>query len=173
MDPAGERTTEEPAMRVSEAGLRLIKQSEGFSTAAYPDSCGIWTIGYGHTRGVLPGDRCEEAQADAWLREDVTAAEAAVARLVAVPLAQGQFDALVDFVFNLGEGALAGSTLRRRLDAGDYRGAAAEFGRWCHAGGAVLPGLVTRRARERALFESGALDGGAVDAPMAGEGADA
>ncbi len=140
-------------MRLSEAGLRLVEQSEGLRTNAYPDSCGVWTIGYGHTLGVRPGDRCDEAQAAAWLVEDVAAAEAAVARQIAVPLGQGQFDALVDFVFNLGEGALQGSTLRCKLNAGDYAGAAAEFPRWCHAGGAVLPGLATRRARERALFE--------------------
>jgi lysozyme len=155
-------------MRLSETGVRLIKQSEGLRTRAYPDSCGVWTIGYGHTRGVRPGDRCDKARASGWLREDVGAAEAAVARLVSVPLSQGQFDALVDFVFNLGEGALQGSTLRRKLNAGDYEGAAAEFARWCHAGGAVLPGLVTRRARERALFE-----GDAVDALIAGEGVEA
>jgi lysozyme len=168
MDPAGRRPAEEPAMRLSETGLRLIKQSEGLRTRAYPDSCGVWTIGYGHTSGVLPGDRCDEARANGWLLEDVAASEAAVARLVALRLSQGQFDALVDFVFNLGEGALQGSTLRRKLNAGDYEGAAAEFARWCHAGGAVLPGLVTRRARERVLFE-----GDAVVAVAPGEGVEA
>jgi lysozyme len=159
MAPAIRRTAKEPAMRLSGTGRRLIEQSEGLRTHAYADSCGLWTIGYGHTRAVRQGDRCDATQAAAWLCEDVAAAEAAVARQVEVPLSQGQFDALVDFVFNLGEGALQGSTLRRKLNAGDYRGAAAELARWCHAGGTVLPGLVTRRARERLLFETGALDG--------------
>jgi lysozyme len=140
-------------VKLSRAGLRLIEESEGLRTSAYRDSVGVWTIGYGHTNGVKPGDACDEGKAADWLLEDVAAAEAAVSRLVSVPLAQGAFDALVDFVFNLGEGALAGSTLLRKLNAGDPAGAAAEFPRWCHAGNAVLPGLVTRRARERALFE--------------------
>jgi lysozyme len=145
-------------MRLSGAGLRLIEESEGLRTDAYPDSRGVWTIGYGHTLGVRPGDCCDRAQAAAWLLEDAAAAEAAVVRQVAAPLSQGQFDALVDFVFNLGEGALQGSTLRRKLNARDYEGAAAELPKWCHAGSAVLPGLVARRARERALFE-GESDG--------------
>ena len=139
--------------RISDAGLQLIKESEGLRTRAYSDSVGVWTIGFGHTRGVGEGDRCDEPQAVSWLQEDVAASEAAVRALIDVPLAQGQFDALVDFVFNLGAGALAGSTLRHKLNAGDYTAAAAEFPKWCHAGSEVLPGLVTRRARERALFE--------------------
>lgn len=144
-------------MTLSEAGLRLIRESEGFRTHAYPDSGGIWTIGYGHTRGVRQGDCCDEETATRWLLEDVAVAEAAVARQIAVPLSQGPFDALVDFVFNLGEGALRGSTLRRKLNAGDHDGAAAEFPRWCHAGSQVLPGLVKRRAREKQLFEGGGV----------------
>lgn len=138
--------------RISDAGLQLIRESEGLRTRAYPDSVGVWTIGFGHTRGVDEFDVCDEGQAVAWLHEDVAASEAAVRAAIDVPLTQGQFDALVDFVFNLGAGALAGSTLRRKLNAGDYAGAAAEFARWCHAGDRVLPGLVTRRAKERALF---------------------
>lgn len=140
-------------MKLSSDGLRLIEESEGLRLSAYRDSVGVWTIGYGHTRGVTPGMACDAAQAAAWLLEDVAGAEAAVSRLVTVPLAQGAFDALVDFAFNLGEGALASSTLLRKLNRGDRAGAAAEFPKWCHAGNAVLPGLVTRRAKERALFE--------------------
>jgi lysozyme len=148
-------------MKTSATGLTLIKESEGCRLTAYPDPGNApprgngqpWTIGVGHVGNVRPGDSCSEAQAMDWLRHDAAAAEAGVARLVHVPLTQGQFDALVSFVFNLGEGALAGSTLLRKLNAGDLAGAAAEFPKWCHAGTAVLPGLVTRRARERALFE--------------------
>ncbi len=94
-----------------------------------------------------------QAKADADLARNVAGIEIDVARLVKVPLTQGQFDALVSFAFNLGAAALAGSTLLRKLNAGDCAGAAAEFGKWVHADGTVLPGLVTRRARERALFE--------------------
>jgi lysozyme len=79
--------------------------------------------------------------------------EAGVKRLVKVPLAQGQFDALVSFSFNVGLGALGSSTLLRKLNAGDYRGAAAEFPRWNKAGGKVYEGLTRRRAAERSLFE--------------------
>jgi lysozyme len=140
-------------MSVSEAGLELIRACEGFRPDAYRDAVGVWTIGYGHTGNVRAGDRITREQGEALLRLDAGCAVEAVGRIVTVPLRQGQVDALVSFVFNLGEGALAGSTLLRKLNAGDAAGAAAEFPKWCHAGNAVLPGLVTRRARERALFE--------------------
>ena len=143
-------------MNLSDRGLQLIKESEGLRLSAYRDCVGVWTIGYGHTAGVPAGMTCDEATAAAWLREDVAGAEAAVHRLATVPLRQGQFDALVSFTFNLGQGALASSTLLRKLNAGDCAGAAAEFPKWCHAGREVPPGLVTRRARERALFEGDA-----------------
>lgn len=144
-------------MKLSAAGLDLLKRSEGFRASAYQDSGGVWTIGYGTTKDVQPGDTCTEEQASQWLRRDVLSAEWAVMKLIEVPMTQGQFDALVDFVYNLGEGALAKSTLLRKLNAGDYAGAAAEFPKWCHAGNQVLPGLVTRRAAERALFEAPAV----------------
>lgn len=140
-------------MRISDAGLALIKRSEGFRADAYRDAAGIWTIGYGHTGNVRAGDRVTPAEGEALLRADLAVAEDEVARAVRVPLRQGQFDALASFVFNLGGPALEGSTLLRKLNAGDYAGAAAEFPRWCHAGQGVLPGLVTRRAAERALFD--------------------
>jgi lysozyme len=153
MDQAGVRAARGAAMSVSEAGLALIRACEGFRSEAYRDAVGVWTIGYGHTDNVRAGDRITREQGEALLRLDAGCAAEAVGRIVVVPLRQGQVDALVSFVFNLGEGALAGSTLLRKLNAGDVAGAAAEFPRWCHAGNAVLPGLVTRRARERALFE--------------------
>ena len=97
-----------------------------------------------------------KAEAEALLRRDVTLAERAVLRLITVPLADGQFDALVSFTFNLGGRALEGSTLLRLLNAGSRWAAADEFPKWILAGGKILPGLVTRRAAERALFlESG------------------
>ncbi len=140
-------------MSVSEAGLELIRECEGFRAEAYRDAVGLWTIGYGHTGNVRAGDRITRAEGEALLRLDAGCAAESVGRVVAVPLRQGQVDALVSFVFNLGAPALEGSTLLRKLNAGDAAGAAAEFPKWCHAGNAVLPGLVTRRARERALFE--------------------
>ena len=141
-------------MQISKAGLDLIKQFEGLYLKAYRCPAGVPTIGYGHTAGVAMGQTITQQQADDYLRRDVRQFERAVARLVSVPLTQGQFDALVSFAFNLGEGALAQSTLLRLLNAGDYAGAAAQFDRWNKAGGRVLPGLVRRRAAERALFES-------------------
>lgn len=144
-------------MNTSERGLQLIMESEGCVLAAYPDpgtGGDPWTIGYGHTAGVKRGDTCTKEQAAAWLARDVRYSEVAVDDLVDVPLTQGQHDALVSFAYNLGQMALEGSTLLRKLNASDYAGAAAEFGKWVHGGnGQVLPGLVTRRAKERALFE--------------------
>ena len=143
----------------SKAGLALIKVSEGLETVAYPDPGNRmtgepWTIGYGHTRGVRRGDRCDEGQATAWLREDLGAAERAVRHLVDVPLSQGQFDALASFVFNVGSSAFGNSTLLRLLNAGDAAGAAEQFKRWNRGAEGPLPGLVTRRTAERTLFLS-------------------
>jgi lysozyme len=141
---------------MSERGLALTRTSEGLRLAAYRDGAGLPTLGYGHTASVRMGDTCSEEQARQWLRQDLALAEAAVSRLARVELQQGQFDALVDFAFNLGAGALGGSSLLHKLNDGDHSGAAAEFPRWVHdAAGHVEPGLVTRRGRERLLFETG------------------
>lgn len=144
---------------MSNAGLALVKRFEGLETVAYPDPGNRvtgepWTIGYGHTRGVRQGDTCTEEQATAWLREDLQAAEGAVKDLVDVELMQGQFDALVSFVFNCGAAAFGNSTLLRLLNGGDRAGAAEQFRRWNRGADGVLPGLVTRRAAERDLFLS-------------------
>ena len=143
----------------SDAGLALIKVSEGLESEAYPDPGNRvtgepWTIGYGHTRGVRRGDTCTEEQAMEWLREDLQTAEGVVRHLVGVPLSQGQFDALASFVFNVGPSAFGNSTLLRFLNAGDALGAAEQFKRWNRGADGVLPGLVIRRAAERDLFLS-------------------
>ena len=143
-------------MNYSDAGLDLTEESEGCRLIAYQDSVGVWTIGYGHTRGVVSGMTCTQAQAEAWLREDILSAIADVNRLVKVPLTQGEFDALVDFDFNLGGGALRGSTLLRLLNGGDHAGAAEQFERWDRAGGHVLAGLLRRRLAEEAEFKGAA-----------------
>jgi lysozyme len=93
-----------------------------------------------------------EDEAGDLLREDIQSSEDAVNRLVTVPITQGQYDALVSFVFNLGRGNLASSTLLRLLNSGDYTGAAEQFPRWNQAAGKVLQGLVTRRAAEARMF---------------------
>lgn len=146
-------TAAKKQMTTSQRGLDLIETAEGLSLTAYRDGAGIWTIGYGHTQSVRPGMVITAAQAQAFLRMDIRNAEAAVNTLVCVNLTQNQFDALVDFTYNLGRGTLAESTLLRKLNQGDTEGAAAEFDRWIHAGGKVEQGLVTRRASDRALFE--------------------
>ena len=143
-------------MNYSDAGLDLTEESEGCRLIAYQDSVGVWSIGYGHTRGVVAGMTCTQAQAEAWLREDILSAIADVNRLVKVPLTQGEFDALVDFDFNLGGGALRGSTLLRLLNGGDHAGAAEQFERWDRAGGHVLAGLLRRRLAEEAEFKGAA-----------------
>ncbi len=141
-------------MNVSETGLDLIRQFEGLRLTAYDDSVAVHTIGYGHTLGVCAGDTCTQEQADKWLKEDAHHAENCVNHCVSVDLTQGEFDALVSFVFNLGCGALTGSTLLRKLNDGDYDGAAIEFRKWNHAGGQVLAGLTERRTAEVELFRS-------------------
>jgi len=150
------------ANALSQNGLDLIKGFEGLRLSAYQDSAGVWTIGYGHTGNVKPGDRITQAQAEDLLQKDTAWAQQAVRDQVKVPLTQGQFDALTSFTFNLGAGALGKSTLQAKLNAGDYAGAQAEFGKWVHAGGQVLQGLVRRRAAEAELFGSSAPQGGAA-----------
>jgi GH24 family phage-related lysozyme (muramidase) len=138
---------------INDAGLALIESFEGDELRAYPDpgtGGAPWTIGYGHTANVQPGESITEAQAIAFLRSDVAIAEDSVAELVEVTLTPNQFSALVSFEYNTG--ALAGSSLLGCLNAGDFEGAANQFDRWVYAGGIVLPGLVRRRAAEKALF---------------------
>jgi lysozyme len=145
-------------MRLSSTGLALIKQCEGFRATTYLDSAGLPTIGYGHR--LLPGEQfpagIDEAAAAAILANDVRSAEEAVTRLVKVPLTQCQFDALVDFAYNLGPSRLAASTLLKELNAGRIESAAAEFLKWDRCAGRELSGLKARREAERSLFLSAA-----------------
>ena len=140
-------------MDYSKTGLELTERFESCRLTAYQDQGGIWTIGWGHTLDVHAGDTCSQEQADAWLVEDTQAAANDVNELVKVSLTQGEFDALVDFVYNLGGGAFAGSTLLRRLNTGDYQGAAELFDEWDHIGGKVVAGLLRRRQDETKEFQ--------------------
>jgi lysozyme len=133
-------------------GAMLTEQFEGCSLTAYADVKGVWTIGYGHTGGVQPGQTCTQEEADAWLQIDIQGAVRAVQTLVRVPLTQDEFNALVDFVFNVGSGNFAASTMLARLNLGDYAGAAAQFQRWDLAGGNVVQGLLNRRIAEENEF---------------------
>jgi len=143
-------------MKISQAGLDLIKRFEGCRLEAYQDAVGIWTIGYGHTGpNVNPGLKITQAQADVILAQDVERFASGVAANVKVGLTQPEFDALVSFAFNVGLGAFRGSTLLRLLnDNADRTVVASQFLRWNKAGGRVLEGLTKRRNAEKALFLS-------------------
>jgi lysozyme len=141
-------------MHLSPAGLSLLKKSEGFRDRVYADVAGFPTIGFGHRL------RSNESypigislsQGEAILSQDFAIAEAAIARLVKVTLTQGQFDALVDFVFNLGAGRLASSTLLGYLNTGKYDAAAWELLVWDHAGSREIASLKARREAEFQLW---------------------
>lgn len=140
---------------ISPRGVRFIADFEGFRSCRYVDPVGVLTIGYGHTGPDTARMPClSRAQAQQLLDRDLDRFEAAVRRLVKVPLTQGAFDAVTSFAFNCGEGALSSSTLLAKLNRRDYQGAAREFGRWNKGGGRVLAGLTRRRAAEAALFRS-------------------
>ena len=141
----------------SKNGLALTEKFEGVRLTAYQDQVGVWTIGYGHTGpDVVPGLTITQDQANSLLMGDVASAAAAVNRLVTVPLNQDQFDALVDFVFNLGVGNFQSSTLLRELNASSFADAAAQFERWDRAGGVEVAGLLRRRQGEAQLFQGNA-----------------
>jgi lysozyme len=138
---------------INEAGLTLIKSFEGCELTAYQDSVGVWTLGWGHTKGVQKGDTCTQQQADDWLAGEIATEYApGVWQAVTVPLTDNQFAALVSFAYNLGVGALKGSTLLKKLNARDYTGAADEFLKWNRANKKPLAGLTRRRKAERELF---------------------
>ena len=137
--------------RIGQAGLDLIKQYEGCRLAAYRCAAGVWTIGYGHTAGVHSGMTITQAQADAYLQQDIAKFEGYVNNPAYVPITeqlnQNQFDALVSFAFNLGAGNL------RKLCKGRTAAQIAQaMTQYCKANGKVLAGLRRRRAAEQALF---------------------
>jgi lysozyme len=142
-------------MTLSDNGLVFIESNEGLVLNAYKDATGTLTIGYGHTGpDVTPGLVWTQQQADDALLADTQTAQDAVNRLVTVPLTQHQYDALVDFVFNVGVGNFTGSTLRKDLNAGNYEGAMLQFTNWVYSRGVKLPGLLKRRQAEADLFAS-------------------
>lgn len=145
------------AMRTSAAGRKAIAAHEGNRLTAYRCPAGVLTIGVGHTTSagppaVTPGMRITAQESDEILANDLATFERVVNNAVKAPLMQNQFDALVSLAFNIGGGAFARSTLVKRLNERDYRGAADQFLVWNKGGGKVLKGLVTRRASERAQF---------------------
>ncbi|WP_338885086.1 lysozyme [Xenorhabdus sp. TH1] len=144
-------------MKISEDGINKLKSYEGLKLKAYPDpatGAEPWTIGYGHTKGVKPGQVITMQQAEEYLHQDLISVYAAIQRLVKVPLTQGQFDALCSFIFNLGIGNFAHSTLLKKLNTGDYQSAAKEFVKWDRADGKALAALRMRRESEQKTFLS-------------------
>lgn len=162
------------AQQLSAKGAEFIKQFEGLRLTAYNDGTGVMTIGYGHTGNVTPGETITQAQADSYFSGDVKWAVDTVNASVKVELQQNQFDALVSFTYNVGEGAFKSSTLLKKLNSGDYKsvpselnrwiyagdkkGLFAQFVRWAHLGSGkeVSPVLKARRENEGKLFKSGA-----------------
>lgn len=141
-------------MQYSKSGEQLTESFEGCRLTAYQDQVGVWTIGYGHTAGVVPGQTITADQAQAFLEADTAWAVAFVNAHVKTQLTQGEFDALVDFTFNLGVGNVSHSTLLALVNQGNFAAAAEQFERWDKAGGVVVAGLLRRRQAEEAEFKS-------------------
>lgn len=139
-------------MKPSKACIEFVKSFEGFKEHAYACPAGVWTIGYGTTEHVQPGDTVTESEAEELLYNELLQCADAVNDLVEVDLNQHQFDALCSFIYNLGRSAFAGSTLLKLINAGKFDAAAAQFPRWNKAGGIVLSGLARRREAERRMF---------------------
>lgn len=144
-------------MKLSQRGIDLIKQFEGYSSKAYPDPAtggAPWTIGYGTIKGVKPGMIITAEQAEKMLRDDVAKFESGVSSLITAPTAQGQFDAMVSLAYNIGLGNFGKSTLLKKHNARCYTCAADQFRVWNRANGKVMNGLTKRRAAERQVYMS-------------------
>lgn len=142
-------------MKLSQKGIELIKQFEGYSSKAYPDPAtggAPWTIGYGTTKGVKPGMVITAQQAEKMLRDDVAKFESGVSSLVTAPTTQGQFDAMVSLAYNIGLGNFGKSTLLKKHNARCYTCAADQFRVWNRANGKVMNGLTKRRSAEREVY---------------------
>lgn len=148
----GGTTTDVEVSKTSQQGIDLIKKWEGFRAKAYLCPAQVWTIGYGHTGNVSPGQTISKVKAEELLRLDVERFERTVNEKVKVDLNQNQFDALVSFTYNIGSSAFTKSTLLRLLNQLKYQAAAMQFHRWVRGGGQKLPGLVSRRQDEYNLF---------------------
>jgi lysozyme len=143
-------------MKISGAGIELIRRFEGLELESYQDIAGVWTIGYGHTETAGPDQKINEREAEELLRRDLAPRERAVEQLVSVGLNQNEFDALVSFIFNVGASAFKTSTARKRLNRNDRIGAGEALTWWNKAtvSGVLreVRGLTRRRAAEKALF---------------------
>ena len=135
--------------------IDLIKKHEGLRLKAYlPTPNDVWTIGYGHTRNVRPGQVISQSQAEDFLRQDLDWVENSLNKSVKVPLKQNQYDALASLVYNIGATNFQSSTLLRKLNTGDYKGASEQFLVWNKQKGRTLKGLVKRRQEEKDYFDA-------------------
>lgn len=135
--------------------IDLIKKHEGLRLKAYlPTPNDVWTIGYGHTRNVRPGQVISQSQAEDFLRQDLDWVESSLNKSVKVPLKQNQYDALASLVYNIGATNFQSSTLLRKLNTGDYKGASEQFLVWNKQKGRTLKGLVKRRQEEKDYFDA-------------------
>lgn len=132
----------------------MIRRFEGLRLTAYKCPAGVWTVGYGHTSGVVPGMTITKEQAEEFLRQDIKAVENVV-NAECRNLRQCQFNALVSFVFNVGGGNFRKSTLLKKVKVNpDDNSIMDEFLRWVYAKNIVLPGLQKRRLTEMRLYFS-------------------
>ncbi len=140
-------------LSVNEKARKLIKESEGLRLVSYYDLAGVLTIGYGHTgKDVTYGMKITEDEAEKLFEKDLEKFSQGVAKRVLVDINENQFSALVSFAYNVGLGALQGSTLLKLLNEG--KDCSNEFGKWIRSDGRVLPGLIKRRELEKKLFLS-------------------
>lgn len=137
-----------------DCGWDHLKQVEGLRLHAYPDTGGVWTIGYGHTRRVKQGDRCTPAQAESWLAQDIEIAVRDVETYVHVPLNENQHAALVSFVYNVGADNFASSTLVRVLNQGEYSLVPIQLSQWVYVKHHFCKGLERRRELESELWNT-------------------
>jgi lysozyme len=153
-------------MSYGKDGIYLTKDFEKCRLVPYRDGGGVWTNGWGNTHHVLPDVVITQERADADLLANVQDAVAAVNDYTTVPLTQGQFDALVDFTFNVGVTAFKTSTLLKKLNMGDYKGAHDEFDRWNLDNGKIINGLIRRRDEEQGLFAKETAPASPVPSPV-------
>ena len=140
-------------MQLSKTGIELLKHFEGCELKAYQDSVGVWTIGYGHTKGIYEGLEITQSEAEKMLVDELPEYEGYITDKVVPILQQHEFDALVCWVYNLGPTNLSSSTMLKKLNAGEFKEVPFQMKRWDKAGGQPLLGLTRRRNAEALLFK--------------------
>lgn len=143
-------------MKASEFIKKKIKEWEGCKLVSYRCPAGVWTIGYGHTSGVMPNQRITQAEADNLFENDITKFEHQITSLISgLTLTQGQYDAVISFAYNVGIGNFKASTLYRKMGQNPNDPTIpSEFKKWTKTAGRELPGLVKRRGEEAKIYQS-------------------